>query len=384
MVTVPINPRVLSWAIDESGQSADDLAEQLKVAPSVVRDWLSGDERPTQGQWTKLADKLKRPRSVFLFAAPPAPTVAPALRTSAGRESQDLGSKELLQVRRAKRLQQQVSRLRRETGAEPAIPASDTDDQPSQVARTLRRWLDVSVDDQLGWESSSTALGAWRAAFEEQGVLVLQLQLGKGPVRGFSLLDGAAPLVAVNTAETNEARIFTMVHELAHLSTGDEASCALPPTGRDTAWRTERWCDRVAASVLLPVEHVRRVVTEIRAGRRPPADDLGLARRVASRFSTSLRSSAIRLQDMGLADDDLYDRVERAYPGRDRDKPGGGGGGGERAPAKRLREMGPGTVSGILEAMEHRRITEGTVRDLLRLDGGQLQTLEAGLRELDA
>lgn len=50
----------------------------------------------------------------------------------------------------------------------------------------------------------------------------------------------------------------------------------------------------------------------------------------------------------------------------------------------RLREMGPATLGGILETMGDRRITEGTVRDLLRLDGGQLQTLEASLREPDA
>jgi len=53
----------------------------------------------------------------------------------------------------------------------------------------------------------------WRGVLEARGVLVLQLSIGKGNVRGFSAWDDHAPIVAVNTSYHPTARIFTLFHE---------------------------------------------------------------------------------------------------------------------------------------------------------------------------
>lgn len=379
---IPINPRVLAWAIDERGLTVDDLARSMNEDPAVVGGWVTGSHQPTKGQWTALASKLKRPRSVFLLPEPPEPSVPPQMRTAMGSRSHDLRPDELLQVRRARRLQRYLASLLAESeeAADP-IPPVEAGSDPESVGRLLRQWLRVSVDEQLQWETATTALASWRAALEARGLVVLQLRLGREGMRGFSLLHDAAPIIAVNTAETSEARSFTLMHELAHLASRTEASCALPPARTGSRWQVERWCDRVAAAVLLPDDAVRRVVAAMLDGPRPPADELGLARRTATKFQSSLRAAAIRLIDVGLADEVLYATVERTYPNRDRDKPRGGTAGGQPAPERRLSELGYRTTDVFLDALGTRRITERDARELLRLDGAELGELRSLVTE---
>ena len=84
----PINPEVLKWAIDESGYSARDIAESLDVDDAMLAAWVAGDDGPTRGQFTKLAEKLRRPKSVFFLPSPPeASGLPPALRRPSGGRS---------------------------------------------------------------------------------------------------------------------------------------------------------------------------------------------------------------------------------------------------------------------------------------------------------
>ena len=212
----------------------------------------------------------------------------------------------------------------------PSLPTLTLDDDPESAADRLRTRLDVPARVQLKWPSSAAAFDEWRRRVESLGVFVFLYPMGRDACRGFSVWEERAPLVAVNTAWSEEARIFTLFHELGHLLTRTNSACLESPSrraSRQDAWDSvERWCERFGAAVLLPADEPRAQFAARQAGQTATVDTV---RWLSGRFKTSLSATTIRLIELRLATRELYDALPRAA---DVKRTGGGGGG--RAPWK--------------------------------------------------
>jgi Zn-dependent peptidase ImmA (M78 family) len=220
------------------------------------------------------------------------------------------------------------------------------DDDPDLAGTEVRRLLGISSEQQLEWTSASRAFDAWRDALEALGVAVFLFPMGTAACNGFSIWRERVPVVAVNTAWREEARIFTLFHELGHLLTRTSSACA-SSVGGGRSDPIERCCERVAAAVLLPDGDVRQALPpRLRQG---PIDDLRVASSVASRFKVSLRAATIRLIHMGLANWELYEQI----PAVSDAKPKGGGGGGRNRQAIREDEVGGRGVRLFVEGVRH-------------------------------
>lgn len=203
-----------------------------------------------------------------------------------GAPSRELTPDERRYIRKAARLQRMIAWIVDEMGEPGArLPAAKLKDEPQAVASSLRDRLGISLAMQLEWSSASEAFDAWRAAVEKLGVVVFLFQLGADNCRGFSVWHDQAPVIAVNTAWNDEARTFTMFHELGHLVTRTNSACmAAPPQAVSGAWDpAERWCERFAATVLVPEPALRRLLRE-RHVAMTKISDVASVRWVASRF----------------------------------------------------------------------------------------------------
>ena len=74
--------------------------------------------------------------------------------------------------------------------------------------------------------------------------------------RGFALADYWAPLVFVNAAEAKAAQMFTLVHEVAHIWLGKSGISDTDARSVSDS-SSERWCNQVAAEVLIPLDVLR-------------------------------------------------------------------------------------------------------------------------------
>ena len=368
--------------MDEAGVTQSDLAPHLKVDPVDIASWISETTRPSRGQLTKLAAFLRRPAAVFFLADPPISSgMPPSLRQGRGRDSRDLNIKERQQVRRARRLQRLISWILQEQDATAAdIPLVRALEQsPEDAGQVLRRWVSVSLAKQLDWNSLKEALDEWRRKLEDLGVLVMQLRLGSGEFRGFSVFDEFAPIMAINTADNQQARVFTLFHELAHLASRTDVACLARPFDSDHDADLERWCEEVASAVLLPPMALGEMVSAVRKSAVAVDDDFEVVSIVADRFKVSLRACAVAMIRQELVEREVYDDIEDRAPILEREKDFGRSAQAKRAPELRVGEFGARATALLVEALNARLLTEREARDYTRLDGFGLQEMAAQL-----
>ena len=145
---------------------------------------------------------LTRPSAVFFL---PEPLRRESLRTyfrqAPGLVGHEFSDAERRHIRWGRRLQEIVSWALHDRGAQSVtLPRFSVKDRTAEAAAAFRLLLGISSPTQLAWESPSEAFRAWRAVLVGHGVLVLQLQMGKGNIRGFSAMAPKGGWI-VNTAQ---------------------------------------------------------------------------------------------------------------------------------------------------------------------------------------
>jgi Zn-dependent peptidase ImmA (M78 family) len=221
-----------------------------------------------------------------------------------------------------------------------------------EAAATIRAALAYDVETRgASW---TDALRVLIERAEDLGALVMvngvvgsntHRKLDPGEFRGFAIVDRRAPLVFVNGADTKAAQLFTLVHELAHLWLGETALDDAELTWTSTV-PIERWCNQVAAEVLLPLASV---ASDWRPG-EPLADEL---ERLSRRFKVSTLVVLRRVHDAGRLGWDDYRAAYRSELDKIvailAERAGGGGNFFDTQPARVSRRFARAVITSTLE-----------------------------------
>ena len=78
--------------------------------------------------------------------------------------------------------------------------------------------------------------------------------------RGFALSEKRVPLIFLNGADTKSGQMFTLAHELAHIWLGETGVSDVTPEFIPTN-KTEIWCNKVAAEMLVPTAFLKHSLT---------------------------------------------------------------------------------------------------------------------------
>lgn len=266
-VRVNVNPRLVQWARERAGWG---LAERLIHRFPRLSDWEHGNAQPTLRQLEQFAQAAHVPIGYLFLQEPPKEEIPiPDLRTVADRPiehpSPDLLDtiyicqqrqdwyREYLRTQRADAL--------RFVGS--ATLAADV----APAAATIRDSLVFDIEERRQMPTWTDALRRFIEQADALGVLVMvngvvrnntHRKLDPDEFRGFALSDRYAPLVFINGADTKAAQMFTLAHELAHVWLGESALSDVQPVSMP-ANVVERWCNQVAAEILVPLESLRAV-----------------------------------------------------------------------------------------------------------------------------
>jgi Zn-dependent peptidase ImmA (M78 family) len=365
---VPITPGVLRWAIRESGFDELGLAEEIGVPSERLQEWQTGDDKPSKTEFDALVSKLRRPTAFFFLPAPPdraAPDVK--FRRPPGSTRAKLNVKEHRYLREAARVQATISWALQELEATPKpLPEFNTKSNVEGTAAKIRTLLYGHGTPRTQGISDPALQREWRERLEAKGILVFLLPLGKDSVRGFSLYDAAAPVVAINTHWSYRPRVFSMVHELVHLLSRTSSACVETGGRRmpSSADAVERWCEGVAAAVLMPWDKVAwHLDNSLHLSAGAPVRTLEQLFKLSGALKASARAMAIRLIERGLATWELYHAIP---PWREEKLGGGGGGGRDRAEIRRD-EYGQRTIGLFSEAVGNGLLTAADASTFLKM-----------------
>lgn len=256
-----VTPSLLVHARTTAGFELDAAARHLKVTVEQLEAWERGQPGLTMARLKKLSALYRRPQSYFYLPSPPSERPGATDFRSTRAEDEETHVALRLQIRRIQELREVAVRLEAESDSQTRtdLPSGSTEDNPTGLATRLRTWLGFELREQLAWKDAAEAFRAWRSRLEERGVLVFQFTgVPVSVARGFSVSGERLPAIAVNSQDPPVARAFTAMHELAHLSLRAAGVCDF--AGKREG--VERFCNLVAAEVLIPTEALRRQLTE--------------------------------------------------------------------------------------------------------------------------
>lgn len=299
MERAAIKPTLLRWAYERAGLEARDLERRFPRLTS----WEAGETQPTLKQVEAFAKATSTPVGFLFLQEPPVEQVPiPDFRAMANVRIAHPSPDLLETIYICQQRQEWFRDYARSVGEAPLgfVGSASARDEVVEAANRIRTALRFDVNERRRMPTWTDALRNFIEQADGLGILVMcngvvhnnnHRHLDPEEFRGFAMADDLAPLVFINGADTKAAQMFTLAHELAHIWLGQSAvSDAQPAIIPDQA--VERWCNQVAAELLVPLGSMRRAYDA-------DADLPSETNRLARRFKVSTLVILRRMHDAG-------------------------------------------------------------------------------------
>jgi Zn-dependent peptidase ImmA (M78 family) len=304
---VSVNPALLVWA----RKRAEPYVFALEQKFPRLSEWEKGSLQPTLRQLDKFAHTVHAPIGYLFLPAPPDETLPiPDFRTVADRTVPQPSPNLLDMLYACQQRQDWYRDYARMNSLAPVdfIGSVATTDDTVKVAATIRSTLKLSLAERQQLPNWTEAFRQLITKADEAGILVMasskvgsnnHRKLDVDEFRGFALVDSLAPLVFLNAADSKASQMFTLAHELVHLWLG-ESGIFDTEAGRFPELDIERWCNAVAAELLMPMSATRETFRR----NAPVAEEI---QRLARMFKISSLVALRRLFDAGFINEaDLW------------------------------------------------------------------------------
>ena len=189
---------------------------------------------------------------------------------------------------------------------------STTSNEIDRFALLARRYFDITLEDQIQAKDARAFYLICRKKIEDRGIIVLHDSFPEQDGSGFCLSHDRHPIIVVNTKrQTKGRRLFTLIHELAHVLMR-KSGISDPFVQRNA---TERACNRFAGSFLVP-QTFTSALLRVSFTDQPDDDDVKWASR---RLKISQEATVFRLEQLGLYRPGSYDNWKALVHNRNPD-----------------------------------------------------------------
>ena len=348
-----INVQILQECRKQMGLTVDEVSKKVRLIARIE----SGEKPPTFKQLDTLAHLYSVPRWVFIseelpekyrFAEMIPPSVRQFLESDEGALNQ---SKVLNLVSQVERCRDLIIELQEDVGESVdkfRPPVLRDNLSLEDVAAKIRIWL--GVDSNLEFQQ-------WRESVERKGVFVFMTSkytgwshIDKKFFRGLARNHSTLPIIIINNSDAKKAYSFTLLHELAHLIRNEDAidDCSEPDK------EVERWCDRLAATVLMPKEQFQSETPN-------NINHLKAVEKLANSFHVSPYACLVRLRDLKVIEqfayNDLKKDLQKEYQQKQKEFKDSRGGPPRNRSKEVLDQYGRIYVKALFQAHHNKEIT---------------------------
>lgn len=246
-MNITIKPNILITMRKNRRIPVSVLADKLKISEEEYLSYENEPREVTVEEASKIAKIYKRNWSLFLLDTPPEkPIFGQDHRTKDNKKS-GIGYLTYDALEEANYLIDFITSIAEDKTNH--IPKFETTDKPREMAKKLREILKVSLEDQGKIPTTPDAIKFWIKKLGSIGINVSTHKLGEDDgVRAFSIFRDFKAIIVLNSEETDNGKLFSLMHEVGHILVRNTGVCDLH---RDSI---ESFCNEFASQILIPNE----------------------------------------------------------------------------------------------------------------------------------
>ncbi|WP_066646338.1 ImmA/IrrE family metallo-endopeptidase [Christensenella timonensis] len=260
-INVPVNPKVLQWAINKANLDFDDV---LYTFPKLNK-WLEGISQPTIKQIEKLSMKTHIPFGYFFLKTPPEEKIELLEYRTIQNDIVNQPSRELVDtIYDMERRQEWMKEYLIQQDESPLsfVHSVYPDDSVLSIVEKIRKDINIKKEWYVDFKTTHDSFVYLRRKVEAAGIMIMMngvvgnnthRKLDVSEFRAFVIVDKYAPLIFINAGDAWSGRIFSLCHELAHIWFGiSELYNETYKSEANYANPIEIKCNAVAAELLVP------------------------------------------------------------------------------------------------------------------------------------
>jgi len=316
-MTVEVNPVVIKWLRESSGWNIEEVSKRLGTALEIISEFETGKKSPTLTQLRVLSELYKRPLGSFFLSKPKEEKPLPKDYRFLPNRANVFDKKTILAIRRSRSLQSIGKELSLNIRYETVIKTKKAAliDNPELIAAEYRELFDLSFEKQRKFKDAYKLFGYLRDVLEDSNVLVFQFSMPIEDARGFALADESPSIVVINSKDSIEARLFTLMHEFGHILLG-ETVIDIPDESLVNRDSIERWCNTFSASFLLPKQSAEELFKEYQ-GRLVETETLNSLSR---KYKVSKAVLLVKMLELNYISRQEFDNVLARYVPKEGEK----------------------------------------------------------------
>lgn len=258
-VSVNLSEEILRWVIEHV---------QMDTLPSTIVEylnlWMSGTKSPTFNQIEKVSKATGIPLGYFFLQTPPQEDLSLVSYRTIDSVELENPSRNLIDTMHD--MEQIQLWMRDQLISDAAttlqyVGSIKSNGSVATFAKSMRKWLGLNIDWYKKARTVEEAFSIIRTAISNAGTLVMlsgivgnntHRALDINEFRAFAMVDEYAPLIFINSNDSVNGKLFSLLHEMAHVFLGESSLFNDRFSTAGKVSRTETLCNAVAAEILVP------------------------------------------------------------------------------------------------------------------------------------